>query len=112
MDTSELITALADQLGFKLVAYLARAKESRAARQWAQGSHVPVNAEDIARLRIAFQAASLITARESAAVAQAWFQGLNPVLGDISPARLLRENETDKAGLQIIAAARQFVNSQ
>lgn len=112
MNTPELVTALTDQLGLKLVAYLARARESRVVRQWAQGTLVLANAQDIERLRLTLQAASLITARESAAIAQAWFQGLNPDLGDISPARLLRENDIDIAGPAVLAAARQFVNSQ
>ncbi|WP_100464648.1 hypothetical protein [Mycobacteroides abscessus] len=112
MNTPELVTALTDQLGLKLVAYLVRARESRVVRQWAQGTLVLANAQDIERLRLTLQAASLITARESAAIAQAWFQGLNPDLGDISPARLLRENDIDIAGPAVLAAARQFANSQ
>lgn len=112
MNTPELVAALTDRLGLKLVAYLARSKESHAPREWARGTEVLANTEDIERLRLALQAANLIMTREPAAIAQAWFQGLNPVLGDISPARLLRETDTDTAGPEILAAARQFVNSQ
>lgn len=108
MSTSALVAALADQLGLKLVAYLGKVKETRAVRQWAEGAREPGNAEDIERLRLAFRAASLIMSRESAGVAQAWFQGLNPVLGDVSPARLLREGDINVVGPQILAAARQF----
>ncbi|WP_207555048.1 hypothetical protein [Mycobacteroides abscessus] len=108
MSTSALVAALADQLGLKLVAYLGKVKETRAVRQWAEGAREPGNAEDIERLRLAFRAASLIMSRESAGVAQAWFQGLNPVLGDASPARLLREGDINVVGPQILAAARQF----
>lgn len=68
MNTPELVTALTDQFGLKLVAYLARAKESRVVRRWAQGTLVLANAQDIERLRLTLQAASLITARESAAI--------------------------------------------
>jgi hypothetical protein len=42
-------------------------------------------------------------------VAQAWFQGLNPQLGDRSPARLLREGDLAEVGPEIVAAARAFV---
>lgn len=108
MNTSALVTALAGQLELKLVAYLGKVNETRTVKQWAEGTHEPANAEDIERLRWAFRAASLIMSRESAGVAQAWFQGLNPVLGDVSPARLLRNGEINVAGPQVLAAARQF----
>ena len=38
MSTAELVTALRDLLGAKLVAYLGRVKETRAVRQWAEGT--------------------------------------------------------------------------
>jgi len=41
-------------------------------------------------------------------VVQAWFTGLHPVLGDRSPARVLRKDNLDQAGPQVLAAARQF----
>lgn len=43
--------------------------------------------------------------RDSKASAQAWFQGLNPTLGDRSPARLLREGAVVEVGPQVLAAA-------
>lgn len=108
MSTAALVTALADHLGFKLVAYLGKVKETRAVRQWAEGTREINRPEDVERLRLAFRAASLIMSRESAGVAQAWFQGLNPVLGDVSPARLLRDGDIADVGPQVLAAARQF----
>jgi len=38
MSTAELVTALRDLLGAKLVAYIGGVKETRAVRQWAEGS--------------------------------------------------------------------------
>ncbi|SHX65279.1 hypothetical protein [Mycobacteroides abscessus] len=108
MNTAALVTALVDQLGFKLVAYIGGVQETRIVRQWAQGTYEPTDTQDVERLRLAFRAASLIMTRQSADVAQAWFQGLNPDLGDISPARLLREGDTAGVGPQVLAAARQF----
>ncbi|MDO3340099.1 hypothetical protein P5V81_17970 [Mycobacteroides abscessus subsp. abscessus] len=108
ISTPELVTTLADQLGFKLVAYLGKVKETRAVRQWAEGTRELANAEDIERLRLAFRAVSLIMSRGPSSVAQAWFQGLNPALGDVSPARLLREGDIEAVGPLILAAARQF----
>jgi len=42
-------------------------------------------------------------------VVQAWFQGLNPLLDDRSPARLLREGDPGDAGPRVLAAARAFL---
>ena len=54
------------------------------------------------------QAAAPIAAADSAAIAQAWFQGLNPQLGDRSPLRLLREGDLDEMGPEVIGAARRL----
>jgi len=62
----------------------------------------------VERLRIAYRAARLITARDSPAVAQTWFQGLNPIVDDRAPTRLRREDDLAEIGLQVLAAARQF----
>lgn len=108
MSQPELVTALRELLGAKLLAYLGRVKETRAVRQWADGTRTIGNATDVERLRIAYRAARLITARDTPAVGQAWFQGLNPILDDRAPALLLREGELADIGPQVLAAARQF----
>lgn len=104
----ELVAALRDILGAKLVAYIAGVKETRAVRQWADGTRTISNGADLQRLRISYQAAKLLTTRDTPAVAQAWFQGLNPRLDDRSPARLLRDSDPNDTGPDILAAARQF----
>ncbi len=103
-----LVSELRDLLGAKLVAYLGGVKETRAVRQWAEGTREVSGAQDLRRLRVAYQAAKLISARDTPAVVQAWFQGLNPGLQDRSPARVLREGDLDEVGPQVLAAARQF----
>jgi hypothetical protein len=108
MTTAELVTALRDLLGAKLVAYLGRVKETRAVRQWADGTRSIGNPVDVDRLRVAYRAAAVITARDSKEVAQAWFQGLNPLLDDRSPARILRDGDLEEVGPQVLTAARQF----
>lgn len=108
MSTAELVTALRALLGAKLVAYLGKVKETRAVRQWAGGTRTIANPTDVDRLRVAYRAAALITARDSAEVAQSWFQGLNPLLDDRSPARVLREGDLEEVGPQVLTAARQF----
>jgi hypothetical protein len=108
MNTAELVTALRELLGAKLVAYLGGVKETRAVRQWAEGSRKIANPSDVERLRVAYRAARMINVKASTQVVQAWFQGLNPFLDDVSPARVLRDGGIDAEGPRVIAAARQF----
>jgi len=105
----EVVREVRDILGARLCAYLGSVKETRAVHQWADGSRRP-NADVERRLRTALQAAAPIAAADSAAVAQAWFQGLNPQLDDRSPLRLLREGDLDEVGPDVIAAARAFLS--
>ena len=107
LPTPELVDRLRDLLGARLVAYVGSVKETRAVRQWAAGEREP-SAEVVRRLRTAYHAAALLAAKDSAAVVAAWFQGMNPRLGDVAPARLLREAELDVAGPRVLAAARAF----
>ncbi|MGH2633338.1 MAG: hypothetical protein ACRDG3_07995 [Tepidiformaceae bacterium] len=104
----QVVQELSAILGAKLCAYLGLVKETRAVHQWAEGVREP-GAETQRRLRLALQAAAAITSADGPAVAQAWFQGLNPQLDDRSPARLLREGNLDEVGPDVIGAARAFL---
>ena len=104
----EVVGEVCDILGAQLCAYLGSVRETRAVRQWADGARTP-SADVQRRLRTALQAAAPIAEADSDAVARAWFQGLNPQLGDRSPARLLREGDVDEVGPDVIGAARAFV---
>jgi hypothetical protein len=103
-----MVKELRDLLGARLVALVAGVKETRAVHEWAEGERQIRSPEVAERLRIAYQVARLITERDRAAVAQAWFQGLNPKLGDRAPARLLRDGDLDEVGPEVLAAARAF----
>ena len=95
-------------LGAKLVAYIAGVTETRAVREWAEGTREarePVPQ----RLRVALRLARMICDADGPEIAQAWFAGLNPQLDDRSPARLLREGELDTVGPLVLSAARAFV---
>jgi len=105
--TAELVTQLRDVLGARLVAYLGSVTETRAVRQWAEGARRP-STEVVQRLRVAYQITALLRHRDSAEVVQAWFQGMNPQLDDVAPARLLREGDLDTVGPRVLAAARAF----
>jgi hypothetical protein len=104
---AELVRDLRDILGAKLVAYIGSVKETRAVRQWADGERKP-SAEVMTRLRHAYHVAALLAERDSRAVVQAWFQGMNPQLDDVPPARLLREGRVEDAAQAVLAAARAF----
>lgn len=103
-----MITELREVLGAKLVAYLGGARETRPARDWADGVRRVQDPVDERRLRLAHQVAGLLAVREPAGVVAAWFQGLNPQLGDRAPARMLREDDLDTAGPLVLAAVRSF----
>ena len=105
-----VVREVRDILGARLCAYLGSVMETRAVHQWAEGARTP-NAGVQRRLRVALQAAAPIAAADSPAVAQAWFQGLNPQLDDRSPLHLLREGDLDEVGPAVIGAARSFVAS-
>lgn len=107
LDDAALVTHLRDILGAKLVAYLGSVKETRAVRQWADGERAP-SAEVMTRLRHAFHIAALLAEHDARGTVQSWFQGMNPQLEDIPPARLLREGLLDDVAPKVLAAARAF----
>src|SRR2546423_2917938 len=86
----EVVIALREILGLKLCAYLGSVKETRAVNEWAEGVREPSEGVQ-RRLRLALQVAGAIAEVDSAEIARAWFQGLNPQLGDRPPARPLPE---------------------
>lgn len=103
-----LITELRSLLGARLVAYLAET-DTGTVREWADGiSALPAGAI-LDRLQLTLEAAQLLTERDSPAVAQTWFQGRNPALGDRPPARVLRDEPPDRARDLVLAAAWEFV---
>jgi hypothetical protein len=103
-----LISELREILGARLVAYIGSVRETRAVREWAEGTRAP-KGDTTERLRLAYLVAKDINDTDGSEITQAWFQGLNPLLGDISPARLLREGDIETDGRRIIAAKRYFV---
>ena len=100
---------LRDLLGARLVAYVGAVHETRAVREWAEGRRGPASAAVERRLRLAYEVALCIADADGPEVAQAWFQGLNPLLDDVSPARLLRDGALDEVGPLVVAAERRFL---
>ena len=107
-DARTLVTELRAALGPRLVALLGGVTETRAVHQWADRSTQLDDTTTEARLRLAYQLLKLITKRDSDAVAQAWFTGLNPKIDDLSPARLVRDGDLDEVAPRLLVAARAF----
>lgn len=109
MSTPELVAELCDLLGAKLVAYLSSVADTRTVRAWADRTEPRTPPDEVVnRLRLAHQVASMLGQRDSATVIQAWFQGRNPYLDDVAPARLLRDADVHVVAAGVLAAARVF----
>lgn len=80
---------LQENLGQKLVAYLADVADPKTVGKWIAGRKPRADAEE--RLRAAFQIFHLLQTEESPHTVRAWFVGMNPQLDDVSPAQAIRE---------------------
>src|SRR5260370_20079266 len=90
MDTHTVVSTLLELLGAKLVSYIGGVSETRAARQWLDGTR-DVRPDVQARLREALTVALTSASKDEARVGQTGFQCLKPQLEHRSPARLVRE---------------------
>jgi hypothetical protein len=102
-ETADLVSQLRDKLGAQLVAYIAGVGETRAVREWADGERTP-RAETLRRLRDAYRVTTFLERHESRRTIHAWFQGMNPLLEDRSPARTLRDGSETEATAVMVAA--------
>lgn len=107
-DPAKLADGVRGILGARLTAYIGSVQQTRAVREWAEGVRRP-SAIVVERLRLAYLTASMIEQREGRGIAQAWFQGMNPQLNDVSPARVIRESDPADVGAEVIAATRAFL---
>lgn len=97
-------------LGAKLVAYITGVSATRVVRGWAEGNRHPSPSAEV-KLRHAFRIARMIERSEGEAIVATWFQGMNPHLGDRSPARMLHENDFEATAPKVLAAASAFVGA-
>lgn len=107
MSFPELVERLRDLVGVRLVAYVGNVKNTRPVSDWATGQRSP-GAEDVERLRLAFQAARLMRERYDTATIQSWMMGSNPSLGYEAPARYIREQRPVDVAREVMAAASSF----
>ena len=104
---SELVRQLTEIIGKKLTAYIGGVKDVRAVERWMEGAEPYNNAKD--RLRFAYRVVKTLGNHDHRHVVQAWLTGLNPELNDRAPIRLLREDNLEEVGPQILGAVRAFV---
>jgi hypothetical protein len=104
----EIVKDLAEILGKKLTAYVGGVKDTRVVERWIHDGVDPYRDAE-PRIRLAYQIAKTLSEHDSAQVVQAWFVGLNPELRDRSPIRLLREENVDKVGPELLNAMRAFL---
>lgn len=84
---SEITGYLQEILGQKLIAHVADVSDPSAVAMWTP------QAEHDKRLRCAYETVQLLVTRESPDTVRAWFLGLNPQLGDQSPAQSIRAGD-------------------
>ena len=93
----------------RLVAFIAGVTETRATRQWAEGEREVGSTEREQRLRAAAHITRLITETFDTRTAQAWMQGMDPMLDDRFPAWVLRHASDDAERAAVLASAGRFV---
>jgi hypothetical protein len=103
----EIVAELAGLIGKKLTAYIGGVKDTRHVERWIAGAEPYRDADR--KIRLAYQIAKTLSEHDSPRVAQAWLAGLNPELQDRTPIRLLREEDPEKVGPEILNAMRAFL---
>jgi hypothetical protein len=102
---AEVAGYLRELLGRRLVAYIAGVKDVKTVTRWASGEVENVRDENEQRLRTAYEIVQILVRFDSPRVVKAWFIGLNPQLGDTSPAEAIHDGDLKEA----MSAARAFV---
>jgi len=104
----DIVAELVEILGKKLTAYVGGVKDTRVIERWMRGGTDPYRDAD-PRIRLAYQIAKTLSEHDSPRVVQAWFTGLNPELQDRTPIRLLKEEDVEKVGPELLNAMRAFL---
>ena len=102
---AEVATELSRLLTSRLVAYIAGVKDARTVHRWTNGTIGDVRVESEKRLRAAYEIMALLLRFEGPATTRAWFIGMDPFLGDASPADALHQGRVQEA----LGAARHFI---
>jgi hypothetical protein len=102
---SEIAGMLQELLSRRLTAFIAGVGDGKTISRWASGEVAEIrDYRTEQRLRAAYEIAQLLMNYDASQTVKAWFIGLNPQLGDVSPAEALREGRLKDA----LMAARAF----
>lgn len=102
---SDVAGFLQDLLSRRLTAYIAGVADGKTVSRWANGDVRDIRDYTTEqRIRTAYEIAHLLLGTDSAQTVKAWFIGLNPQLGDVSPAEAIREGRLKES----LASARAF----
>lgn len=102
---NEIAGVLQEVLSRRLTAYIAGVGDGKTVSRWANGEVTEIRDYTTEqRLRRAYEIVQLLMNYDSPQTVKAWFIGLNPQLGDVSPAEALHEGRLKEA----LAAARAF----
>lgn len=102
---AEMARTLVDILSPRIAAYVVGVKDLKTLSRWSRGQTQAIRQDNEACLRTAYEIVTLLLRFEQPDTVRAWFIGMAPELGDVSPARAMHEGRTQDA----IGAARAFV---
>jgi hypothetical protein len=101
----EVAGVLQNLLSRRLTAYIAGVEDGKTVSRWASGEVAEIRDHlTEQRLRTTYEIAQMLLGCDSAQTVKAWFIGLNPQIGDTSPAEAIRAGRLKET----IAAARAF----
>lgn len=102
---SPVIGALSAELTDELIAFMAGASDARIAFRWRQGTLIP-SAPAQAKLRCGRDIVAVFDELNALDAVEGWLEDLNPEVGGLSPARLIRDRQVSEVEGIVLAAAR------
>lgn len=95
---NEITRKLEQVLSRRLTAVIAGVKDGKTIARWASDDTTEIQYNKEQRLRMTFQIVLLLLgSQDSPQMVKAWFIGLNPQLGDESPAEVIRKGQLQEA---------------
>jgi hypothetical protein len=104
----ELVAQITAVIGRKLTAYIASV-DVRTIDRWLEEGLTNPYGDAVPRLRFTYQLIIPLADHDKPAVVQSWLTGINPELKDRTPIRLLREQDLEVVGPELLGAQRAFL---
>ncbi len=99
----DVASSLKNLLGRRLVACVAGVEDAKTVSRWAKGGVREVRRESEERVRAAYEVSRNLARFDSPRTVKAWFVGLDPRLGDVSPAEAIREGKLEESKATALA---------